>query len=89
MYQPFDDRPGKCEGCDTPDHPSMGGPSFLELVWNSVLGLWLCNICRHGYSEWQGRTYADDSDMWNHRPVFMRKNTPVSRDEENIIRGLE
>lgn len=86
MYQAFDDRPGTCEGCDRPDYPGMNGPSALQIVWNANLSKWLCADCRHGYCEWQGRSYPDDKTMWESRPTFMRDKAS-KRALDTIILG--
>lgn len=73
VYQPFDDRPGFCEGCLLKDRPGEDGPSALQLVWNALTGEWLCTACRHGYSEWVTRVFPDEKSRWESRPTYMRR----------------
>lgn len=71
-YQPFEDRPSYCEGCQLKDQPSDDGPSKLQLTWNNLTREWLCAACRHGYSEWVTRNFPDEKTRWEHRPIYMR-----------------
>ena len=52
MYQPLDDRPGQCEGCNVKDYPSAAGPSAKQMTWNPLLSLWLCVDCQYSWSNW-------------------------------------
>lgn len=71
VYAALDDRPSKCEGCSSPDYPSLYGPSTRQITWNNVLGLWLCVECQYQWSNWFSARWSCESARNAGKPGFI------------------
>ena len=71
VYSVLDDRPNKCEGCGSPDYPSQFGPSARQIMWNSILGLWVCVDCQYSWSNWMGTRWDSDVIRRAKKPGFL------------------